>query len=113
MSNIDTVKEILRCIIPNCIFTRENPTHVQDIANELADAGLLMPDLPAPSQKLLYGDSVWKLSDKAFVSSWVDEAGPMVELSVGRGRYATPTEAREIAYMLLAAAQWAEQGNKE
>lgn len=76
---------------------------------ELIDWVNTMSDLPAPSQKLVYGEPVWKLSRKAFVSSWVDEAGPMVELSVGRGCYITPTDARRLAYMLLAAAQWAEK----
>lgn len=110
MSNVDRAADVIDSALP--VGSHITRSSGKKAAKALAGAGLLMPDLPAPSQKLLYGDSVWKLSNKAFVSSWVDEAGPMVELSVGRGRYATPTEAREIAYMLLAAAQRAEREPK-
>lgn len=78
------------------------------ITEALAKAGLLMPDLPEPDDKCTNSDASWMLTGKAAVDSWRDEGGPVVALMAGRGRYLTPAEARQLAYILLAAAGHAE-----
>lgn len=103
MSNIDTVKEILRHMI-----TPENPTHVQDIAYELADAGLLMPDLPAP-----FKPRAWLagIADVRRINPREEEGGK-VEVIVfhSNGRFCCSKEqARHLAYALLAAVNHAEE----
>lgn len=126
MSTIDTVTMILRHMIPNCNFTRENPTHIQDIANELADAGLLMPDLPAPMQRgeaertgatsgsRWYGyeddssdDGSGMYSPHRYIDSYLGEV--WVEGDV----LLSPEDARAYALALLAAAQWAEEKSEQ
>lgn len=79
------------------------------LTHVLANAGLLMPDLPEPVEKFTSSDASWMLTGKAAVDSWRDEGGPVVALMAGRGRHLTPAEARQLAYILLAAANHAEE----
>lgn len=91
----------------------------QAIAQSLADAGLLMPDLPAPRMVDRYPGSVcWKVctdptaAARRHIGVRVDHAHRIKLNVVGES---LPTEAREAAYALLAAADYAEQeqGNDE
>lgn len=82
------------------------------LTHVLANAGLLMPDLPEPVEKFTNGDASWMLTGKAAVDSWRDEGGPVVVLMAGRGRHLIPAEARSLAYILLAAANHAEKENE-
>lgn len=70
-------------------------THVY--AKALADAGLLMPDLPAPDE------DEWEVFGNVISLDGMHIL-PMIENDA-----LTPDEAREIAYMLLAAAKLAEE----
>lgn len=79
-----------------------------DVADELASAGLLAPDLPEPAS-----------------SGWVVETPLVGKVTLGVGAkvallpqgtkfqetHITPTAARELAYALLAAANYSE-GNE-
>lgn len=104
MNNLDKLVQVIRehdaygtCHEPECL------------AQDIADAGLLTPDLPEPEEKFTTGDASWTLVGKAAVDSWRDEGGPVVALMAGRGRYLIPAEARQLAYILLAAADYAEE----
>lgn len=81
-----------------------------DAAQALADAGLLAPDLPEPNDESifvpngkgwlfggLYGPSVRTAPDSRIMVQRI-EPGDL-----------TPEEAREVAYALLAAANYAEE----
>ena len=101
MRNVDEASQIIAEAVGDTMLT--------DVAAKaLADAGLLMPDLPEPVEKFTTGDASWTLVGKAAVDSWHDDGGPVVALRAGRGRYLTPAEARQLAYILLAAANHAE-----
>lgn len=65
MTNQEHAAHIVRSMI-----TVENPTHCQDIVQALADAGLLMPDLPAPDES--HHDPKWQAD---YRESWEDEFG--------------------------------------
>lgn len=102
MSTIDEAAQIIAEAVGDTMLT--------DVAAKaLADADLLMPALPEPDDKCTNGDASWTLTGKATVDSWYDDGGPVVALMAGRGRYLTPAEARQLAYILLAAANHAEE----
>lgn len=102
MSSIDEAAQIIAEALGDTMLT--------DVAAKaLADAGLLMPDLPEPDDKCTNGDARWVVIGKVAVDSWHDDGGPVVELRAGRGRYLIPAEARQLAYILLAAANHAEE----
>ncbi|MGZ7496126.1 hypothetical protein ACXM2N_03395 [Corynebacterium sp. ZY180755] len=80
----------------------------RELVKQLHQYGLLAPDLPEPDDKRANGDASWAIIGKAAVDTWHDEGGPVVELRAGRGRYLIPAEARQLARILLAAADHAE-----
>ena len=106
MSNIDKVAEVIAkhnadgvCNEPECI------------ANDLADAGLLAPELPEPDRKLT---ERWGEKDLEFVY-WEIPYAARVETSRGwevslriPDRYMSTETARKLANILLAAANHAE-----
>lgn len=74
------------------------------LANALADAGLLAPDLPEPSAGsdgalLWHNETVWIEDDEVAVYTDIPE-------SFG---WMTPKEARTLAHALLAAANYEEE----
>lgn len=90
-------------------FERELPK----VAHALADAGLLMADLPEPHTVDRYPGSVcWEVctdpsvAERRHVGVRVDHTRRIKVNIVGE---VSPTEAREAAYALLAAADYAEQ----
>lgn len=81
----------------------------RDLVDTLADAGLLMPDLPEPSEELIwYEDSgVWGDSFEVWVS---DHHGTVEIGGMGQSQIHIPIErARHLALAILAAAKLAEE----
>lgn len=107
MSNREKAAEVIRthgtdpCREPECI------------AQDLADAGLITPDLPEPDEANFvphgkgwlpggpHGPSIWTAPDSTVMVQRI-EPGDL-----------TPEEAREVAHALLAAADYSEEGNRE
>lgn len=110
-TNIDLAAEVMREAHDKPHWS---PMHRFDnIAQALADAGLLMPDLPAPRTVDRYPGSVcWEVCTDPTVAARrhigvrVDHSHKIKVNIVGES---TPAEAREAAYALLAAATHAEQ----
>ncbi len=105
MSTIDRAADVIRahgfdpCREPECI------------AQDLADAGLLAPDLPAPLTAA-NGNPVWRADDTLMVTRYPDGEIRML-LNPEQEACYTPDEAREAAHILLAAATYSEEGNRE
>lgn len=103
MSNRDRAAEIID----------EHSFEPECIASYLTDAGLIAPDLPQPDEANFvpdgkgwlpggpHGPSIWTASDSRIMVQRL-EPGDL-----------TPAEAREVAYALLAAANYSEEGNAE
>lgn len=74
---------------------------------DLADAGLLAPDLPAPAATSANGTPVWRADDTMMVTRFPDGE---IRMLLGWGHEAryTPDAARAQAALLLAAASYAE-----
>lgn len=120
MNNRDRAADVIRahgfdpCREPECI------------AQDLANAGLLAPDLPtlradhdsieAPVLYSLIGhddDCVRYDGDSVLVGTWHGE----VEFSLGKydevSAYMSIEQARDFAHALLAAANYSQEGNRE
>lgn len=80
------------------------------VAQALADAGLLMPDLPEPEEEDYYGSNVWRVRTP-HEHVGVRQIGGYIQSSIV-GTYG-PEEAREAALALLAAADYAERHHHE
>lgn len=78
-------------------------------AAKLAEAGLLAADLPEPDGTSANGTPVWR-SDRCLMTTAIRESNQvrMWIVDVGGVAY-SPRNARQQAYMLLAAANHAEQ----
>lgn len=74
---------------------------------DLADAGLLAPELPAPAATSANGTPVWRADDTMMVTRLPDGE---IRMLLGWGHEAryTPDAARAQAALLLAAANYAE-----
>ena len=105
MSNREKAAEVIRahgtdpCREPQCI------------AQDLADAGLITPDLPEPLIAA-NGNPVWRANDTLMVTQFPDGEIRMM-LSWEKEACYTPQTAREQAALLLAAANYSEEGNRE
>ncbi|MGZ7496125.1 hypothetical protein ACXM2N_03390 [Corynebacterium sp. ZY180755] len=80
-----------------------------EIARILDDAGLLAPDLPKPVLEYKDGGACWLDSEITSVESHYDSDSDESIITAGIAYDLTPTEAKQLAYALLAAAQWAEK----
>ena len=81
------------------------------IADALADAGLLAPDLPAPLTAA-NGNPVWRADNTLMVTRYPDgEIGMMISWEQ-EARY-TPETARTQAALLLAAAEEEPEAHRE
>lgn len=80
-----------------------------EIARILDNANLLAPNLPQPVIKYEDGGACWLDSDTTSVESHYDSASDQFIITTGVAYDLTPTEAKQLAYALLAAAQRAEQ----
>lgn len=79
-------------------------------AQALADAGLLMPDLPAPDDASIFvpNGAGWQTPQDSAV--WTAIGGRVMIQRVEPGNF-TPGESRSLALALLAAAKLAEESN--
>ena len=75
----------------------------QNLAGDLADAGLLAPDLPEPLTAA-NGNPVWRADDALMVTRYPDGEIGMLLGTEQEARY-TPQTARTQAALLLAAAE--------
>ena len=93
-------------IIADVIWTDEGTPRgtVTEAAQALADAGLLAPDLPEPTDRSI---PEWEMPNNEHHAVSVSRYGT-VRIWGDTSGY-TPAEAREVAAALLAAAAWAEQ----
>lgn len=120
MSNLDKAAQMIRDLSEVDGETL-GYAHVHNIAQDLADAGLLAPELPefrsdyssveVPARSTLIGhddDCVRYSRDTVLVGTWHGE----VEFSLGKygevSVYMSTEQARDLAYALLAAANYAE-----
>lgn len=101
MTNQERAAHIVRSMI-----TVENPTHCQDIVQTLADAGLLMPDLPEPVKNY---ESVFTVASPLLDCRSVQAIGDQVAIHGYKSRHASSGDTRRFAYALLAAANLAEE----
>lgn len=80
-----------------------------EIATALDNAGLLAPNLPDPEIEYKDGGACWLDGENTSVESHYFTASDQFIITTGVAYDLTPTEARKLAYALLAAAHWAEQ----
>lgn len=105
MSNREKAADVIRahgtdpCREPECI------------AQDLADAGFITPDAPAPLTAA-NGNPVWRADNTLMVARYPDGEIGML-LGTGKEARYTPQTAREQAALLLAAANYSEEGNRE
>ena len=110
MSNFEKAVEVLREAYREPSMS---PVHACDImANALEAAGLLAPDLPEANDPGIFvpGGKGWRMGD---VSVWTAPDSPVMVQNVEPGDL-SPASSRQLAYALLAAADYAEkeQGNE-
>lgn len=73
-------------------------------------AGHLLPDLPEPDETVMPGDCIgWDVGEDLLVQYAPRTNTVALEGFYGHGIRITPDEARDTAYALLAAADWAEE----
>lgn len=107
MSTIARAAQIIRdhgsdpCREPECI------------AQDLADAGLLAPDLPEPNDTGIFvpDGKGWLPGGQHGPSIWTAPGGRVMVQRIEPGDL-TPEEAREVAHAMLAAANYSE-GKKQ
>lgn len=122
MSNIEKAARV----IYNCLSGKYGDFRFPTDAGEaLADAGLLMPDLPAPDlsaddpkhqakHRALWGGeapNVWRkgLPHGLTLQTFPSDLDVTMYRDLEPEEPFSPDEARQLAYALLAAAQWAEK----
>lgn len=99
MTNIDRAAGIIRAMVKI-----ENPTHDTDVTQALADAGLLIPDLPGPTDRSV---PEWESPSNEHHAVSVNQDGTVRIWGATSGY--TPKESRDLALALLAAADYAER----
>lgn len=104
MSNIDKAAVLL-----GQVLSEYHNWRPRRLATTLDRAGLLAPDLPDPELEYKDGGACWLDSDTTSVEHHYDSDSDEFIITTGVAYDLTPTEARELAYALLAAAQWAEK----
>mgnify|MGYP006995033306 CR=1 FL=1 len=107
MNNRDRAADVIRahgtdpCREPECI------------AQDLADEGLLAPDLPEPDEAdFVPGGKGWLPGGPHGPSIWTAPDSTVMVQRIEPGDL-TPAEARKVAHALLAAANYTEEGNQE
>lgn len=100
MSNVDKAAELIGQDLAEPLSER--------LADNLAEAGLLAPDLPQPEFEF-DGGACWLDSENASVEShYFTDSGESI-ITAGVAYDLTPAEARSLAFALLAAANHAEE----
>lgn len=84
----------------------------RDVAHELTAAGLLAPDLPEPNDPAIFvpNGKGWLPCGPDDPSVWTAPDSVIIVQRIEPGNL-TPNEARQVAYALLAAADYSE-GNE-
>ena len=105
MSNIELARKIAQ-------HMTGDPVTARDIAQELADAGLLAPELPAPNDPDTFAPDAkgWLLDDENGPVVWTAPGSPIMVQRIEPGEL-TPSEARVFAHQTLAAANHSEHGH--
>lgn len=113
MNNLDKAADVIRAWQARHKTEMDSNTDwaAQNLAGDLANAGLLAPDLPAPLTAA-NGNPVWRADNTLMVTRYPDGEIAMLLNPKQEARY-TPQTAREQAALLLAAANTAEEGNRE
>lgn len=118
MNKIDKAAYIIENYGLNCTKCNERKdicnlcgTRARIAVEELGNAGLLAPDLPAPLTAA-NGNPVWRADDTLMVTRYPDGEIAMLLNPKQEARY-TPETARAQAALLLAAADYPEEGNRE
>lgn len=108
MTNIDRAAQVIDTWIQDHTLTLDtgNPHY---LASALADAGLLAPELPEPSNPGIFvpNGAGWLPGGPDGPSVWTAPHGRIMVQRIEPGEL-TPDEARELALALLAAAERAE-----
>lgn len=105
MSNIERAANVIAVARQDAPRIRDTKDHISPhIAQALADAGLLAPDLPKPTDRNV---PEWEMPSNDHHAVSVSHYGT-VRIWGDTSDYG-PDEAREVAAALLAAAAWAEQ----
>lgn len=102
MSNIDRAGEVIATAMEE--VAHGYPSMPGVIAQALADAGLLAPDLPEPTDRSI---PEWEMPNNEHHAVSVSRYGT-VRIWGDTSGY-EPAEARALAAALLSAAAWAEQ----
>lgn len=117
MSNLEKVSDLILlnfawdCPDCNAIWgvCASCKADTDDAARALADAGLLAPELPEPNDHSVFAPAGrgWLLNDENGPVVWTAPGGTVMVQRVEPGDL-TPDDARDLAYALLAAANYAE-----
>lgn len=111
MSNIDRAADVIDKWTQEGYELNSTVGSPHAIAVRLATAGLLAPDAPAPLTAA-NGNPVWRADNTLMVTRYPDgEIGMMISWEQ-EARY-TPQTARDQAALLLAAANYTEEGNQK
>lgn len=112
MSNREKAAEVIRTWQDRHKTELDNNTAwaAQNLASDLANAGLTAPDAPAPLTAA-NGNPVWRADNTLIVTRYPDGEIGMMITPEQEARY-TPQAARDQAALLLAAASYAE-GSQE
>lgn len=107
MSNIEKAIEVAQRVEHQVLTAASyvSPPSPREYVEALADAGLLMPDLPEPDVVKLNGDIKYFAGEGKQVS--FDKRSEWIQVMLNGPLL--PTESRELAYALLAAAGYAEK----
>lgn len=115
MSNRDRAVEVIRTWQQRHKTEMDNNPDwaAQNLAGDLADAGLITPDLPEPDESMTFvpDGKGWLPGGPHGPSVWTAPGGHIAVQRIEPGDL-TPKEAREVAHALLAAADYSE-GNRE
>ena len=113
MSNRDRAAEVIRTwqARHKTMMDSDPDWAAQNLASDLADTGTLAPDAPAPLTAA-NGNPVWRADNTLMVTRSPDGEIRMM-LSWEQEACYTPQTARTQAALLLAAANYTEEGNRE
>lgn len=109
MTNQDRAAQIIADLFKDAFH---NPKGLgEDIAEPLADAGLLAPDLPEPTFSFSDGTKAWFIEDdevRGIASTYIFNGEVLLSTAAGRVKGA-PAKMRKIGLALLAAANHAQE----
>ena len=102
MTNIERAAGIIRAMVKI-----ENQTHDTDVAQALDADGLLMPDLPEPTMRSAHNEPRWIACDTEIETAGYEQRVLVHDVDISWDL--SLDDARDLAYALLAAANYAER----